>query len=260
MKKVIIITGANSGIGLKTAIYLSKLDYIVYGTGRKDFIINDFNYIKADVNDEKKMNEVFKEIYLKEKRIDALINNAGIGIAGAIEDTSSANIENICNTNLIAIFKLSKLIIPYLKESKGHLINISSVGGIIPLPYQSIYSATKAAVDVFSRALANELKPFKVHVCSILPGDTKTNFTSARVIDDNKNENTNSMKKSVDKMAKDEQNGMDAIKVSKVIHKVLKSKKNILRVSIGFSSKLIVFLSRIFPLRFINYIVYKIYC
>ena len=68
------------------------------------------------------------------------------------------------------------------------------------------------------------------------------------------------MKKSVDKMAKDEQNGMDAIKVSKVIHKVLKSKKNILRASVGFSSKLIVFLSRIFPLRFINYIVYKIYC
>ena len=226
MKKVIIITGANSGIGLKTAIYLSKLDYIVYGTGRKDFITNDFNYIKADVNDENKMNEVFKEIYLKEKRIDALINNAGIGIAGAIEDTSLTNIENICNTNLISVFKLSKLIIPYLKESKGHLINISSVGGIIP----------------------------------ILPGDTKTNFTSARVIDDNKNENTKSMKKSVDKMAKDEQNGMDAIKVSKVIHKVLKSKKNILRVSVGFSSKLIVFLSRIFPLRFINYIVYKIYC
>ena len=89
-----------------------------------------------------------------------------------------------------AVIALSSLIIPYLKESKGNIINISSVGAVIPLPFQATYSATKAGVEIFSRALANEVKPFKIKVTAILPGDTKTGFTQNRIVE-NTEENNN---------------------------------------------------------------------
>lgn len=259
--RVIVITGASSGIGLATAERLAGEGDIVYGISRNHFENQKFSSLVGDVNDEVRMKELLGEIYSKHKRIDVLINNAGFGIAGAIADTKKENVEKIVNTNLTAVISLSSLVIPYLKNSGGgNIVNISSVGGIIPLPFQACYSATKAGVEIFSRALAGEVKGDKIKVTCMLLGDTKTGFTQARVIDEVENSQYNDrMRKSVGKMANDEQHGKSPDSVAKAISKVLKKKHPPLRKTVGGVSKFEVFLTRITSTKFVNYIVKKIY-
>jgi len=258
-QKVAIITGASSGIGLATAKKLTKEGWRVYGVSRRPSRAN-FESFSADVNDTQAMCDIFKTVYQREGRIDALINNAGFGIAGAIEETTTENIEAIVKTNLTSLINLSSKILPYLRKSKGRLVNISSVGGIIPLPFQACYSATKAAVETFSRALATEVAPFGVKVTAILPGDTKTGFTKSRVLDEDPTSPYNkAMKSYVEKMAKDEQNGKSPDYVANVIFKVLSKKNPPLRKSIGMVSKFEIFLTRIVPTKFVNFVVRKIY-
>lgn len=260
-RKVIVITGASGGIGLATALRLSCEGHSVYGVSRNKFECEKFCSFIGDVNDENRMKEIFEEIFSKEGRIDVLINNAGYGIAGVIADTKKKNIEGIVNTNLTAVMSISSMVIPYLKKTGGgNIVNISSVGGIIPLPFQACYSATKAGVEIFSRAIANEVKDDNIKVTAILPGDTKTGFTEARIIDEVENSEYNKrMKKSIEKMAGDERNGKSPDSVARVISKILKRKNPPLRKTVGMVSKIEVFLTRITSTKFINYIVKKIY-
>lgn len=259
-RKVAIITGASKGIGFECAKILNK-DFVVYNLSRN---IEDspFKSYEVDVNNFDKITEIAKEIYNKEGRIDLLINNAGFGIAGAVENNSPQNIYNLVDTNLSAVMTISSLFIPYLKMTKGKIINISSVGGMIPLPYQAVYSATKAGVEIFSRALANEVRPYGIKVIAVLPGDAKTNFTKARIIENNINskEEKERIAKSIKKIEKDEQSGMSPEIIAKVIYKVAKKRNPPLRITVGFSYKIVTFLSRILPLKVINFIVRKLYC
>ena len=134
------------------------------------------------------------------------------------------------------------------------------MGGIIPLPYQACYSATKAGVEVLSRAVANEVKPYGIKVTAVLPGDTKTGYTDARVIDKSKDEvNSARMTRSVEKMANDERKGKDPVFIAKAINKIIKKRNPPLRITVGFVSKLEIFLTRVLPLKLVNYIVYKLY-
>lgn len=260
MQKVAIITGASHGIGLATANRLADAGWKVYNISRSKCETDSFESFEADVNDNAKIAEIFELIFKKEGRIDAVVNNAGFGIAGAIEETKPENIDAIIKTNLSAVIKICGLAIPYLKQTNGRIVNISSVGGIIPLPYQACYSATKAGVEVFSRALATEVRPFKIGVTAILPGDTKTNFTQTRVIDSQDNSsNYQRMTKSINKMARDEQKGKSPDSVAKVVLKVLRKKRPPLRKTVGFLSKTEVFLTRLVSTKLLNFIVRKIY-
>lgn len=260
MKKVVIITGAASGIGRATAEYLAQKGFAVYGVDKNGFTAETYRSMQADVNDYEAMAHIFGEVHSQCGRIDVVINNAGFGIAGAIEDASIEHIRAIAETNFIALTVSTKLAIPYLKETRGRLVNIGSVGGIIPLPYQAMYSATKAAVEVFSRAVATEVKPFGVRVVCVMPGDTKTNFTAARIKDGESNsDNSAKMVKSVGKMEKDEQNGASPIKVAKVVHKAITRKRYLKRVAVGSSSKMIVFLTKILSANTVDRIVGKLY-
>lgn len=260
--KVAVITGASSGIGFSIAKYFDKNGIIVYDISRT---VKAHDEIKAayscNVNDTEKVNEILNEIFEKEKHIDIFVNNAGFGIAGTIEKAKHENIYAITNTNLAAVMALSGLAVKYLKASGGgNIINISSVGGVIPLPVQAAYSATKAGVEVFSRALANEVKPYKIKVTTILPGDTKTSFTSSRIID---NEGTSKeqekIAKSIKKVEKDEQTGKSPDTVGRAAVKILKKKNPPLRKTIGFFYKCAVFLPRILSTKLVNYIVRKLY-
>lgn len=259
--KVIIITGASSGIGLATALRLAEDGNKVYGISRNEYSNDKFTCLVGDVNDESRMVSLFEEIEKREGRIDALVNNAGFGIAGAIADTKKENVEAIVNTNLTAVISLCGKIIPYLQRAGGgNIINISSVGGIIPLPFQACYSATKAGIEIFSRSLAGEVKQDNIKVTAILPGDTKTGFTKARIVDEKQDSSYNGrMKKSVGKMAHDEEHGKSPDTVARVIAKVLKRKHPPLRKTVGFTSKFEVFLTRIVSTKFVNFIVRKIY-
>ena len=161
-----------------------------------------------------------------------------------------------------AYISLCTIVIKYLKQTKGRIVNISSVGGVIPLPYQATYSATKAGIEIFSRALANELHPYKVRVTAILPGDAKTGFTAARVIDNEASTEKEQadIRLSIAKMEKDEQKGMTPEAIAKVVRKVLLKKRPPLRKTVGFSYKCVVFLPRLLSTRMINFIVRKLYC
>lgn len=261
MKKVAVITGASSGIGQACAKALQK-EYVIYNLSRSGGDERSFYNYKVDVNDFVKIEEIAKEIFEREGKIDLLINNAGFGIAGAVEDCSPQNIYSLIDTNLSAVISVSSIFIPYLKKSKGRIINISSVGGLVPLPYQAVYSASKAGVEIFSRALANELERSGVKVTAILPGDVKTNFTTARIVENKqqKAEERERIGKSIKKVEKDELSGKGPESVAKVVKKVANMKRSPLRKTVGFSYKCVSFLTRILPTRLVNFIVKKLYC
>ena len=261
--KVAVITGASRGIGYSIAKRFAEQGMIVYDISRTAVEHEEIKKsFSCDVNDFDKMEQILQEIVEIEKKIDIFVNNAGFGIAGAVEYSKKENIYKQVDTNLSAVIALSGLAVKYLKQSKGKLINISSVGGIMPLPYQATYSATKAGVEVFSRALANEVAGYGVKVSSILPGDTKTGFTSARVVEnDIKDEKQRqNIEKTLKKIANDEQKGMSPDSVAKVAVKIAKKKNPPLRVTVGTSYKFLVFLQRIISTRFLNFIIRKLYC
>lgn len=261
--KVVVITGANSGIGYAIARSLYACGCRVFNISRKECNFPEFaGSFSSDVNDSDNIENILKEIYEKEGKIDVFINNAGFGIGGAVEFATKENIYKQVETNLSAVINLSRLAIKYLKETKGNLINICSVGGIIPLPYQASYSATKAGVDVFSRALANEVREAGIKVSVVLPGDTKTGFTKARVIENDVQNESEQKKiaKRIKKFEKDEEKGKSPDTVAKVVVKVLKKKRPPLRVTVGFGYKAIVFLPRIVSTKLENAIVRKLYC
>lgn len=258
MDKVVIITGASSGIGYATAKTLLNAGYKVYGIARDEKQL-EFPYYVCDVNDTDKMKQIFEDVYSKEKRIDVVINNAGFGIAGAMEYASKEKIDAIFQTNLCAVAKISSIAIRYLKETQGRIVNISSVAGIMPIPFQACYSATKAGVLNFSRALDGEVRRFGIRVSAILPGDTKTGFTSARVVEGGDEGYDGHVTKSIKRMAKDEQNGAGPETVAKAILKVLKKKNPPTKFVVGKNYKLFVFLNRLLPTKLVDYILRKMY-
>lgn len=253
-----MITGTSSGIGKTTAHYLANKEYIVYGLSRRQ--VNDnFNSIVCDVTDNKTFKKIIEDIYSKEGRIDILINDAGMGISGAIEYIDNNKTKDLFNINTLAMFDTCQICIPYLKETKGYIVNISSIAAIIPIPYQTAYSASKAAVNLFSEALRLELKDSGIKVSAIMPGDTKTGFTNARVKDNTDKGYESKLNKSVSRMEQDEQNGKDPLTVTKEIEKVINSNNPKALVSVGFEYKCVYLLSKMLPNRLLLALVNKIY-
>lgn len=255
MQKVAVITGATSGIGLASARLFLNNGYTVYGIARKPSDGNEFYCYSADICDLTAVDKVLDDILKREGAIDVFVNNAGCGIAGAMDECSPENVRRIVDVNLTAACLLSARAAKIMKGRGGRIINVSSVGAIMPLPYQAMYSATKSGLEVFSRALANEQKSYGVKVSCVLPGDTKTGFTAARVTEGD----NSAAKRSIEKMARDEQRGKSPLCVAKVIYKLAERKRPPLRVSVGFVSKLEVFLSRFLSVKTLNRILYKMY-
>jgi len=257
MEKVVVITGASSGIGKVCAEYLVQKGYKVYGLNRSDIQSDKIHYLKCDVTNEEDVINAFNQI---PEDIYAVINNAGMGISGAIEYTSVEDFEKIFAVNVKGVFNVCKHAIPRLRKTNGRIINIGSVAGELTIPFQTFYSMTKAAVSTFTEGLAMELRPFGIKATTVLPGDTKSNFTKNRKKTDVVDEvYKDRIIRSIARMEKDEKNGKDPITVAKVIYKVLRKKNPPIKVTVGFEYKLFVFLKRIVPSKFANYILYKMY-
>lgn len=259
MTKVVVITGATSGIGEATALFLKDKGYCVYSLARRVKDIEGINYLSCDVTDKEAIATALATIYQKEGSIFALINNAGIGIGGAFETTDEEEVRKILAVNLEGSLNASQLVIPYLKKSQGRIINIGSIAGEIPIPFQAHYSLTKAGLAMFSQTLALELKPLGIKVSCVLPGDTKTSFTSNRVKQMASEDYGERISRSLKRMEKDEENGVEPIKVSKVIYKCLTKKNPPVKVAVGFGYKCICLLNRLLPTRFVNWVVYRLY-
>lgn len=185
-EQVILITGASSGFGKTTATRLAHEGYIVYGTSRKAMEDMDgVRMLEMDVTLPQSIQQGIDRILAEQGRIDILINNAGLGISGALELATDEEIGLQMNTNFMGMVQTCKAILPVMRKAgKGLIVNISSIGGLIAVPFQGYYSASKFAVEGFSEALQHEVRPFGIGICLVEPGDFCTNFTANRCISD----------------------------------------------------------------------------
>ena len=182
MKKVILITGASSGIGKDTAISLIKHGHVVYGAARRLEMMQDIiqaggHAIKMDILKERNIDDVVNQIMKEQSRVDVLINNAGYGLWGAVETISIDEAKRQFDVNIFGLAYLTKKIIPFMREQKsGKIINMSSMGGKVYTPFGAWYHATKYALEGWSDCLRIELKSFGIDVILIEPGVIKTEF------------------------------------------------------------------------------------
>ena len=183
MKKTIIITGTSSGIGKHLAEYFGQKGHRVYGLSRKNTESDYFKTIPTDITDEKAVENALSEILLSEKRIDFLINNAGMGMVGAVEDATKEDIRKLFDLNLIGAVQIMNAVLPKMRDQKaGKIINISSIGSEMGLPFRGFYSASKAALDKVTEAIRYEVSPWNIDVCSLHLGDIKTKIADHRVM------------------------------------------------------------------------------
>ncbi len=261
MSKVVIITGGSSGIGLCTAAALRDRGCKVYELSRRDSEVAGITHIKCDITDEAQIAAAVGQVMAENGRIDILINNAGFGISGAVEFTDTAEAQRLFNVNFFGMVRMNRAVLPLMREQGGgRIVNLSSVAAPVPIPFQTYYSAGKAAVNSYTMALSNEVKPFGITVCAVMPGDIKTGFTAARqksIVGDDIYGGR--ITRSVAGMEKDEQTGMDPAKAGAFIASVaLKNSRKPL-YTIGIAYKGAVFLTKILPARWLNALVGQIY-
>lgn len=179
---VIIITGTSSGIGFVLAEFLGKKGHHVFGLSRKNVESAYFKTIPTDITDETQVKNAISEIIKNHRTIDVLINNAGMGMVGAIEDSTKQEISKLFDLNLIGAVQTMQAVLPQMRTQKtGKIINISSIGSEMGLPFRGFYSASKAALDKVVEAIRYELAEWTVEVCSLHLGDIKTNIADHRI-------------------------------------------------------------------------------
>ena len=181
MSKVVIITGGSSGIGLCTAAALRDRGCKVYELSRRDSEVEGITHLRCDITDEEQIKAAVAQVLDENGRIDILINNAGFGISGAVEFTETSDVQRLFDVNFFGMVRMNRAILPLMREQgHGRIVNLSSVAAPVPIPFQTYYSAGKAAVNSYTMALSNEVKPFGITVAAVMPGDIKTGFTAAR--------------------------------------------------------------------------------
>jgi short-subunit dehydrogenase len=182
--QVILVTGASSGIGESIASFLHQKGNIVYGTSRNTpkQHSSGFHLVQLNINDTNSVNQCVQNIISKEGRIDVLVNNAGIGLAGAVEEITEEDVRLILDTNVVGLHRTCQAVLPHMRQQRsGKIINIGSMAGMIGLPFRAYYSATKFAVEGFSEALSMEIKQFGIKVVLVQPGDMKTKINQNRI-------------------------------------------------------------------------------
>ncbi|QEE50049.1 SDR family oxidoreductase [Flavobacterium alkalisoli] len=183
MKRVVFITGGSSGIGKSVGEFLAEKGYTVYGTSRNPQRVPEskFPLVALDVRDAQSIKAAVSEVIQKEGRLDILINNAGVGITGPLEEIPADEIKNNFETNLFGPIEVMKAVLPQMREQKnGLIINVTSIAGYMGLPYRSVYSASKGALELITEGLRMEVKGFGVTISNIAPGDFATNIAAGR--------------------------------------------------------------------------------
>ena len=183
MSKVILITGASSGIGKAIGEFLHHKGFVVYGTSRNPEKISNsvFPLLTLDVGKVNTIHEAVSHIIATSGRLDIVINNAGVGITGALEEIPMSEIKANFETNFFGPIEVMKAVLPQMREQQtGLIINISSIAGYMGLPYRSIYSASKGALGIITEALRMEVKAFGIQITDVAPGDFATNIAASR--------------------------------------------------------------------------------
>lgn len=176
---VAVVTGASSGIGYATAKALHGAGYRVFGTSRRAAAASadGVTMLACDVTNDQSVAELIDEVLAKAGRIDLLVNNAGIGLLGGAEESSTAQAQALFAVNVFGVLRVTSAVIPSMRrQRKGRIINLSSVLGLIPAPYSALYASTKHAIEGYSESLDHELRTFGIRVVLVEPAYTRTSF------------------------------------------------------------------------------------
>jgi NAD(P)-dependent dehydrogenase (short-subunit alcohol dehydrogenase family) len=184
MDKVVLITGASSGLGQATALHLSQLGYRVFGTSRnpKNYkSSNVFELLPLEIKDPNSIIECVNQVIDKAGRLDVLINNAGVGITGPMEEIQIDAIQDNFAINCFGPIRMAQAVLPQMrKQGSGLIIQITSIAGVMGLPFRGVYSASKSAFSIMTESLRMEVKSFGIEVCTLAPGDYATDIASRR--------------------------------------------------------------------------------
>ena len=183
MGKVVLITGGSSGIGKSIGEFLHHKGFVVYGTSRNpERVLNSvFPLVALDVRDSNSIRLAVAKIIATTGQLDIVINNAGVGITGPLEEIPLEEMKNNFDTNFFGPIEVMKAALPQMREQKsGLIINVTSIAGYMGLPYRGIYSASKGALEFITEALRMEVKSFCIQITNVAPGDFATNIASGR--------------------------------------------------------------------------------
>lgn len=183
MEKVILITGGSSGIGKSIGEYLQNQGHIVYGASRNPENVknNKIKLVALDVRNVDSIKQCIEQVITNEGRLDVLINNAGVGITGPLEEIPMDEIKNNFETNLFGPIETMRAVLPQMRKQKsGLIINITSIAGYMGLPFRSVYSSSKGALELITESLRMEVKQFGIEVTNVAPGDFATDIASRR--------------------------------------------------------------------------------
>ncbi len=266
----VLLTGGSSGIGAETSRMLAGAGMKVYAASRRATVppecaaAGEVIPIAMDVNSDESVNAAVAKIIAAEGSIDAVVCNAGNGIAGAVEDTDVQEAKYQFETCFFGAHRVIRAVLPHMRKAGfGRIVTVSSVAAVVPIPYQTFYSSAKAALLIYTESLSMEVKGFGIQCCSILPGDTKTGFTSARKCtrqaEDAASPYRAAFKRSVGRMEHDEQNGMPASKIAAAVVRQLSRRRMRPILTPRIDYKAVTFLIRILPTRLMLFLVGKIY-
>ena len=253
MAKVVLVTGGSSGIGKSVGEYLCSKGFVVYGTSRNPQTIKNhpFKLVALDVRNVSTINAAVAEVIKNEGKLDVLVNNAGMGITGPIEETPTDEMRKVFDTNFFGAIDVMKAVLPQMrKQNSGLIINVTSIAGYMGLPFRGIYSASKGALEIVTEAIRMEVKEFGVEITNVAPGDFATNIASGRFhtpvfenspYKDKYQSNLELMDAHVD-------SGSDPIQMAEAIHKIINLDKPNIHYKVGdFMQKFSIVLKKILP-------------
>ena len=264
-EKVILVTGASSGIGRACATGLAQQGHRVYGTSRaprsKDY---NFTMLSMNVIDTASVLAAVQTLLEREGRIDVVINNAGFGYGGAVEDTAIEEAHTILETNFFGALRVCHAVLPSMRaQGSGTIINISSIGGLVSLPFQGLYSASKYALEGISEALRMEVKRFGIHVVLVEPGDTCTQFTANRRNTRNADKSPvyrEAYRRTLAQIEADECNGAAPEAIARTVMRIVATPRPKVRYIVGqFHQKLAVLVKRLVPSGLFERIIMMVY-
>lgn len=262
MSQVVIVTGGSSGIGLHTARLFRARGCRVYEFSRRERVHPDgVVHITADVTDEAAVARAVSQVEAAEGRVDILVCNAGFGISGAAEFTDNRDAKRLLEVNLFGMVNAVKAVVPILRrQGSGTIVCVSSVAAVVSIPFQAWYSVSKAAVSSYVNALREELRPFGIRVCAVLPGDIHTGFTGSREKSPAGDDLYGGrISRSVSVMERDEEKGMAPEQAAKKICRVALKRNPKPAYAIGLPYSLVLLLTRILPGRLLSWIIWLNY-
>jgi NAD(P)-dependent dehydrogenase (short-subunit alcohol dehydrogenase family) len=253
-QRVVLVTGASSGIGLACATLLAGRGFRVYGTLRRAATgpVGNVTMLTADVTNDQSVDQVVAEVLDRERRLDIVVNNAGMGIAGPVENTSIEEAKSQLEVNFFGAFRVCRAALPVMRrQGSGYIVNIGSIGGLIAIPYQAMYSASKFALEGLSEALRMEVRPFGIRVVLIEPGDHKTALTANRRFSKTSGSTDPygaSFAAALERTAHDEQAGPGPEQIARLLYRIVNQRNPRLRYTIGPApQRAAVWLKRLLP-------------